>query len=337
MKEIKSKAAAIRWIKNRGRGRPNAELLKQAIKVLGGKRAYNKAVEEVKAGKAVSASKPKPKARAKPKAATRKKSTYTPHKGRKKSTYRPSDDPSRKKATAKKKPAARKKSTVSRRPRKTGLDAILEAQGLQEIFNICNSYYFNNRITASISWKRMRGKWGTYDTRKRHINIATALKDAPIYVIAATVYHEMLHEDIPVRYDNRGCRVIHGPDFRKREKLFPWYKESVAWKNSHSTSSEGPQSMYGLKVGQEMVIQGQPFRIIGFSPSAHTYKVRALQLWRNKTYKLRLDQIPRSNPHVCPMDYHEAAGHEGDVIMNPKQECPLDRHDALGHEDDVIF
>jgi hypothetical protein len=67
----KSILAAKRWVRNRGRGRPRADELKAAIKLLGGKRKYNQFVKQVKLEKAGLL--PSPKKTPKKKVAKKKK------------------------------------------------------------------------------------------------------------------------------------------------------------------------------------------------------------------------------------------------------------------------
>ena len=355
---MKSRADVIRWIKNRGRGRPPADKLKQAKKILGGKRAYDRLVKDIKEGNVSAAPKKSPgrpkKSTGRPRGRPRKSTSPSPfslmfapppkskprHTGRKKSTYRPSEAP------PPKPPQTRKRTTrqpdAYARLSRTNLDDILKTDNIKKMFDILNSYYFQDRLSATISWKKIRGKWGLYSTLKNHIYIATALKKAPSQVIAATVYHEMLHEDIPVRINNNGCRVVHGSDFKRREKLFPWYSEAKAWKKRNTTRElSAATSMYGVKVGETVTtVGGLQLEIIGFDTRAWKFPIKARTLDGQKIYKVRPDQILRKNPtscQVCPIDDYEIWGHRDDVVRNPKAVCPLDEHEISGHENDVIF
>jgi hypothetical protein len=42
------------------------------------------------------------------------------------------------------------------------------------------------------------------------------------------VYHEILHAEIGVKIEN-GRRIVHSREFKKREKLFKYYKRAVQW------------------------------------------------------------------------------------------------------------
>lgn len=52
--------------------------------------------------------------------------------------------------------------------------------------------------------------------------------NASVEMVGGVVYHECLHALIPPRIQG-GRRVIHGREFRRQEKLYPWYREWVGW------------------------------------------------------------------------------------------------------------
>jgi len=130
--------------------------------------------------------------------------------------------------TNKKKIVIRKK-TPRRKTTRTTTGTTTTSRGqsrdLQTIFNKLNRQYFNNRLSASLRWSRrvLSSRWGYYQTRRNRITINLALKDSgcPYACLETTVYHEMLHEDIPVYRGPNGCRVIHGPEFKRREREHP--------------------------------------------------------------------------------------------------------------------
>ncbi|GAB4487918.1 MAG: hypothetical protein OHK006_17700 [Thermodesulfovibrionales bacterium] len=107
---------------------------------------------------------------------------------------------------------------------------------LREIFERLNQEYFDGRVRASITWgQQARGQtglitMGSFQDRTRLIRINPALDQSsvPRYFVAYVVYHEMLHADLGVREQN-GRRVIHPPEFRRREKLFREYQRASDW------------------------------------------------------------------------------------------------------------
>ena len=52
--------------------------------------------------------------------------------------------------------------------------------------------------------------------------------NCPLYAIAGVVYHECLHIVIPVE-ERQGRRVVHGREFRQREKRYIYYDEWIKW------------------------------------------------------------------------------------------------------------
>jgi predicted metal-dependent hydrolase len=108
---------------------------------------------------------------------------------------------------------------------------------LLELFASVNNRYFGGKIKASISWGKKVPRWavrkrtlGSYSHQTNTIWINPVLdrKNIPRYVIRFIVYHEMLHCDIPVEKKN-GRRLVHSPEFKKRERLFEHYEKAVSW------------------------------------------------------------------------------------------------------------
>jgi predicted SprT family Zn-dependent metalloprotease len=118
---------------------------------------------------------------------------------------------------------------------------ILVSQGrnynLRKIFDALNRQYFNSTIKTSITWGR-QGKrtgarkvtLGSYHREKNMIRINPLLdrRVVPLFFVEFIVYHEMLHADMGIG-KKAGRRVIHSPEFRKREKLFKYYHEAMVW------------------------------------------------------------------------------------------------------------
>ncbi len=92
-----------------------------------------------------------------------------------------------------------------------------------------NREYFNGHVRGvTFTWGRSsRRTLGHYDSAKRTIVISAILdrRRVPEYLVDFIVYHELLHHEIPTFYRN-GRRVIHSPEFRKREKEFRRYSQA---------------------------------------------------------------------------------------------------------------
>jgi hypothetical protein len=108
---------------------------------------------------------------------------------------------------------------------------------LQEIFDRINAERFDGRIEARIGWgpvrqgrRRRTVKTGVYVQDARIIRIHPTLDRAevPEFYVAAVVFHEMLHQAVPVR-EVGGRRIVHGPEFRRRERAYPDHARARAW------------------------------------------------------------------------------------------------------------
>jgi len=112
---------------------------------------------------------------------------------------------------------------------------------LQAIFDALNAERFGGRIEARIGWGPVRGgrrrrtvKTGVYVQDARLIRIHPTLDRAevPEFYVAAVVFHEMLHQAVPAR-EVRGRRIVHGPEFRRRERAYPDYARARAWEEKN--------------------------------------------------------------------------------------------------------
>jgi hypothetical protein len=56
----------------------------------------------------------------------------------------------------------------------------------------------------------------------------------PEFYVAAVVFHEMLHQAVPAR-EAHGRRIVHGPEFRRRERAYPDHERAKAWEEQHLT------------------------------------------------------------------------------------------------------
>jgi len=122
-------------------------------------------------------------------------------------------------------------------PRTDRLQAAGRAHDLQAIFDRVNAEHFGGAIEARIGWGSARG-----GTRRRTVKTGVYVQDAklirlhptldrpqvPEFYVAAVVFHEMLHQAVPAREVN-GRRIVHGPDFRRRERAYPDHQRAKAW------------------------------------------------------------------------------------------------------------
>jgi hypothetical protein len=112
---------------------------------------------------------------------------------------------------------------------------------LQEIYDRLNATHFEGRIEARIGWgpvrpgrRRRTVKTGVYVQDARIIRIHPTLDrpQVPEFYVAAVVFHEMLHQAVPAREVN-GRRIVHGADFRRRERAYPDHARARAWEDRH--------------------------------------------------------------------------------------------------------
>jgi hypothetical protein len=126
-------------------------------------------------------------------------------------------------------------------PRADRLLARGRAHDLQEIFDRLNAAHFDGAIEARIGWGPVRSgrrrrtvKTGVYVQDARIIRIHPTLDrpQVPEFYVAAVVFHEMLHQAVPSR-DVGGRRVVHGPEFRRRERAYPDHARARAWEDQN--------------------------------------------------------------------------------------------------------
>ena len=56
--------------------------------------------------------------------------------------------------------------------------------------------------------------------------------EVPEYYVAAVVFHEMLHQVVPA-LERNGRRVVHGAEFRRRERAYPDHARARAWEEEN--------------------------------------------------------------------------------------------------------
>ena len=108
---------------------------------------------------------------------------------------------------------------------------------LQEVFDYVNRSWFNGSLQALVRWGH-RGTTTSYHTSKngthgRRFNLITIAgaynhPEVPRFAIEAIMHHEMLHIAVPP-YKKNGRAVIHGKEFKNREKIFYTFREWKKW------------------------------------------------------------------------------------------------------------
>ena len=126
-------------------------------------------------------------------------------------------------------------------PRPGRLDPRGRVHDLKTIFDRLNAVNFGGLVDARIGWGPNRGrgrrrtiKTGVYVQDARLIRIHPALDrpQVPEHYVAAVVFHEMLHQVIPI-VEKNGRRVVHGPEFRRRERQYPEYERAKRWEEEN--------------------------------------------------------------------------------------------------------
>ena len=111
---------------------------------------------------------------------------------------------------------------------------------LQVLYDELNRLYFNNEVTAHITWGRMAPprrrrsiRFGSYTAEDRLIRIHPLLDQdfVPRHFVRYIVFHEMLHAHMGIHRNAAGRRSVHPPEFKRRERAYPGYKEAVAWQS----------------------------------------------------------------------------------------------------------
>ncbi len=109
---------------------------------------------------------------------------------------------------------------------------------LTDVLAAINDTYFGGTLTCRITWSNRVGGLSFHSVRKdpvtgesfHLISISRGYDAAncPLYAVAGVVYHECLHIVIPVE-ERHGRRIVHGREFRQREKRYIYYDEWIKW------------------------------------------------------------------------------------------------------------
>jgi hypothetical protein len=115
------------------------------------------------------------------------------------------------------------------------------AHDLQTILDRLNAQCFGGAIDVRIGWgpvrvgrRRRTVKTGVYVQDARIIRIHPTLDrpEVPEFYVAAVVFHEMLHQVVPAVEVN-GRRVVHGHEFRRRERAYPDHVRAKIWEEDN--------------------------------------------------------------------------------------------------------
>jgi predicted metal-dependent hydrolase len=130
------------------------------------------------------------------------------------------------------------KTYLKNRPhRKVTINPNGKTYNLVSIFDSLNREYFNNNVSALITWGKRSPKYavrkttlGSYRKKTNIIRINPILdrRKVPRYVVEYVVYHEMLHVIIETTVKN-GRRSIHSKEFKNRECEYRNYHKAIEW------------------------------------------------------------------------------------------------------------
>ncbi|MDB5050119.1 MAG: hypothetical protein JWO30_3190 [Fibrobacteres bacterium] len=109
---------------------------------------------------------------------------------------------------------------------------------LDASFRAVNERYFEGRLQAKLTWSARLGGLSTHslaqdgEGQPYHLLSISRGYDNPEVtpeILGGVVYHECLHIAIPPRREG-GRRVVHGPDFRRREREYDHFE---VWRDWH--------------------------------------------------------------------------------------------------------
>lgn len=106
------------------------------------------------------------------------------------------------------------------------------------IFNDLNQRFFHNTIKASIRFGQLRKSKHKYSIRLgsyHHIHKAITIHPSlnqpliPLICVERIIFHEMLHQYLPMKKGPKGKMLIHYPEFYAFEQKYPYLKEADRW------------------------------------------------------------------------------------------------------------
>ena len=118
-----------------------------------------------------------------------------------------------------------------RRARRAELQPSGAHHDLGPLFDRLNQSYFENQLARPrLGWsaRAWRTQLGCFDPALQQILINRGLdrSDVPEYVVAYVLFHEMLHQKHPIRFE-RCRRESHSTEFRREEKRFADYPRAM--------------------------------------------------------------------------------------------------------------
>lgn len=126
-------------------------------------------------------------------------------------------------------------------PRRAHLRPRGRHHDLTPLFRELNEEYFGGRLRCGVTWGRRSPRrgvrcrtLGSYSPHTDTVRVSPHLdrKSVPAYFIRYILYHEMLHADMGV-LKRKGRRLLHSPEFKARERLFPHYGRALAWEKKN--------------------------------------------------------------------------------------------------------
>lgn len=108
---------------------------------------------------------------------------------------------------------------------------------LDASFRAINAEYFQGRLQAKLTWSARVGGLSTHSLAQdgeggtyHLISISRGYDNAEVTpeILGGVVYHECLHIAIPPRREG-GRRVVHGADFRQREREYAHFEVWRLW------------------------------------------------------------------------------------------------------------
>lgn len=114
---------------------------------------------------------------------------------------------------------------------------------LEKIFYELNHKYFAGQISATLKWGAKRKhnglkrsiRLGSYHPHKKAIIIHPCLDQAivPAICVERILFHEMLHQHLPIKKSPTGKNLAHYPEFNEFEKNYPYLREADLWLKNH--------------------------------------------------------------------------------------------------------
>jgi len=109
---------------------------------------------------------------------------------------------------------------------------------LSHRFELLNNRYFERRLRRlSVHWSERRSRriLGQFIPHQDEILINSMLDHplVPVSVIDFVLYHEMLHALLEPRISGKGRKMVHTPEFKKKEKEFEGYKFASEFIREH--------------------------------------------------------------------------------------------------------